>query len=336
MPSAEHPWPTAEDHDWALVRLGAPGVIGGSSSTRPTSAATTRRRWSVEAVSVPGSPSPEDLLSDDVKWTTLVPRTPVGGHAANGFAISVEHRFTHLRVNQHPDGGIARLRVYGGVVPDPRLAGGAGHFRRGRPGERRPEPRTPPTSSTHPPPTPFQPGRSPQRWTTAGRPAAAATRATTGSGLPPGRPVSRIRAVEIDTAYSSKGNSAGLGVGVDTRRRGHRRLARDPPPAHPPPADTRTTALNFLNSAIGTHARVDIYPDGGISRLRLFGPLTEQGAAATRRHGIRSWAADVRVLQGRRGAWGPGAQPPRDPEPQSTRNSGTEPTPPHVTSSSPS
>lgn len=42
--SAEHPWPTAEDHDWALVRLGAPGVIRGSWSTRRTSAATTRRR----------------------------------------------------------------------------------------------------------------------------------------------------------------------------------------------------------------------------------------------------------------------------------------------------
>jgi allantoicase len=31
--------------------------------------------------------------------------------------------------------------------------------------------------------------------------------------------------------------------------------------------------------AVGTHARVDIFPDGGISRLRLFGSLTESGAA---------------------------------------------------------
>ncbi|MGJ3561594.1 hypothetical protein ACR6C2_38345 [Streptomyces sp. INA 01156] len=31
---------------------------------------------------------------------------------------------------------------------------------------------------------------------------------------------------------------------------------------------------------IGTHARVDVFPDGGISRLRLFGSLTEQGATA--------------------------------------------------------
>ncbi len=25
--SAEHPWPTEDDHDWALIRLGAPGVV---------------------------------------------------------------------------------------------------------------------------------------------------------------------------------------------------------------------------------------------------------------------------------------------------------------------
>ena len=29
----------------------------------------------------------------------------------------------------------------------------------------------------------------------------------------------------------------------------------------------------------GTHVRIDIFPDGGISRLRLFGSLTEEGAA---------------------------------------------------------
>jgi allantoicase len=37
--------------------------------------------------------------------------------------------------------------------------------------------------------------------------------------------------------------------------------------------------------AVGTHARVDIYPDGGISRLRLFGSLTQEGTTRlTARH----------------------------------------------------
>ncbi len=37
--------------------------------------------------------------------------------------------------------------------------------------------------------------------------------------------------------------------------------------------------------AVGTHVRIDIYPDGGFSRLRLYGSLTESGASAlTTRH----------------------------------------------------
>ncbi|BFO16761.1 hypothetical protein SHKM778_31490 [Streptomyces sp. KM77-8] len=59
---------------------------------------------SVEGTSAAGVPSPEDLLSDEVRWMTLVPRTPVGGHAANGFAVMCEERLTHLRLRQYPDG----------------------------------------------------------------------------------------------------------------------------------------------------------------------------------------------------------------------------------------
>ncbi len=41
--SAAEPHPTPDDHDWALVRLGAPGSSGASSWTPPTSGATTPR-----------------------------------------------------------------------------------------------------------------------------------------------------------------------------------------------------------------------------------------------------------------------------------------------------
>ncbi|MFE9601250.1 allantoicase [Streptomyces hokutonensis] len=271
--SAEHPWPTAEDHDWALVRLGAPGVIRGIVVDTAHFRGNYPQAVSVEGISVPGSPSPGDLLSDDVKWTTLVPRTPVGGHAANGFSISVEQRFTHLRVNQHPDGGIARLRVHGEVVPDPDWLAALGTFdvaalENGGRAEDASNLFYSPATNT------IQPGRSRKMddgWETRRRRdqgndwiryALAAQ--------------SRIRAVEIDTAYL-KGNSAGwASVSVRDGDTGdwHEILPR-----------TRLqpdTNHRFVlpTPAIGTHARVDIYPDGGISRLRLFGSLTEQGAAA--------------------------------------------------------
>jgi allantoicase len=42
-----------------------------------------------------------------------VPRTEAGGHAADGFPVARGRRFTHLRLRQYPDGGVARLRLYG-------------------------------------------------------------------------------------------------------------------------------------------------------------------------------------------------------------------------------
>ena len=38
--------------------------------------------------------------------------------------VSDRRRFTHIRLSAFPDGGIARLRVFGSVVPDPRLFDG--------------------------------------------------------------------------------------------------------------------------------------------------------------------------------------------------------------------
>lgn len=54
--SAEHPWPTAEDHDWALVRLGAPGVIRGIVVDTAHFRGNYPQAVSVEGVSVAGSP----------------------------------------------------------------------------------------------------------------------------------------------------------------------------------------------------------------------------------------------------------------------------------------
>jgi allantoicase len=269
--SADQPWPTAEDHDWALVRLGAPGVVRGIVVDTAHFRGNHPQAVSIEGASVPGSPSPEHLLSADVKWTTLVPRTPVGGHAANGFAVSVEQRVTHLRVNQHPDGGIARLRVYGEVVPDPKWLHVLGTFdvvalENGGRVEDASDLFYSPAANT------IRPGRSHKMddgWETR-------RRRDRGNDWIRYRLTAQaqIRAVEIDTAYL-KGNSAGwASVSLKDGENGewHEALPR-----------TRLqpdTSHRFVlpAPAIGTHARVDIYPDGGISRLRLFGSLTEKGA----------------------------------------------------------
>jgi allantoicase len=275
--SAEHPWPTAEDHDWALVRLGAPGVVRGIVVDTAHFRGNYPQAVSVEGVCVPGAPSPEDLLADDVKWTTLVPRTPVGGHAANGFAVRVEQRFTHLRVNQHPDGGIARLRVYGEVVPDPEWLSVLGTFdvlalENGGQVEDASNLFYSPATNT------IQPGRSGKMddgWETR-------RRRDHGNDWIRYRLVARseIRAIEIDTAYL-KGNSAGwAAVSVRDGSAGDGDWAEVLPRTRLQPDTNHRFVLPA--AVVGTHARVDIFPDGGISRLRLFGSLTEEGAAELR------------------------------------------------------
>ncbi|MHC5907638.1 allantoicase [Streptomyces sp. S6] len=270
--SAEHPWPTAEDHDWALIRLGAPGVVRGIVVDTAHFRGNYPKAVSVEATSLPGTPSPEQLLGDDVKWTTLVPRTEVGGHAANGFAVDVEQRFTHLRLNQHPDGGIARLRVYGEVVPDPAWLAVLGAYdvvalENGGQAEDASNLFYSPASNTI---RPGHPRQMDDAWETR-------RRRDQGNDWIRYRLAAQaeIRAVEIDTAYL-KGNSAGwASVAVRDGDDGDWREIL-PRTRLQPDTDHRFV---LPEPAVGTHARVDIYPDGGISRLRLHGTLTEKGAA---------------------------------------------------------
>ncbi|MCX3063012.1 allantoicase [Streptomyces beihaiensis] len=271
----EHPWPTADDHDWALVRLGAPGVVRGIVIDTAHFRGNYPQAVSVEATSVAGAPTPEELLADDVKWTTLVPRTAIGGHAANGFAVDVEQRFTHLRVNQHPDGGIARLRVHGEVVPDPKWLATLGTFdvvalENGGSVEDASNLFYSPATNT------IQPGRSRKMddgWETR-------RRRDNGNDWIRYQLVahSEIRALEIDTAYL-KGNSAGwASVSVkDDSEGGSGEWVEVLPRTRMQPDTNHRFVLD--TPAVGTHARVDIYPDGGISRLRLYGSLTGQGAS---------------------------------------------------------
>lgn len=279
---AGSPWPAAEDHDWALVRLGAPGAVHGIVVDTAHFRGNHPQAVSVAGASVPGSPAPEELLSDGVRWTTLLPRTPVGGHAANGFALPAGRRFTHLRLCQYPDGGIARLRVHGEVAPDPAWLEALGTFdvvaleNGGRVEDASDRFYSPPTNT-------IRHGRSHRMdhgWETR-------RRRDQGHDWISYRLAGQaeIRALEIDTAYL-KGNSAGWasvsvqdtgrgGPGAGGGAEGWQEIL---PRTRLQPDTNHRFVLPVPTT--GTHARVDIFPDGGLSRLRLFGSLTGPGSAA--------------------------------------------------------
>ncbi len=105
--------------DWVIVRLGAPGVIHGVDVDTSFFTGNFPPYASVDAVALDGYPSADELAG--AAWVPIVPKLPLAGDSRNLFTVEERRRFTHVRLTIHPDGGVARLRVHGTVVPDPAL-----------------------------------------------------------------------------------------------------------------------------------------------------------------------------------------------------------------------
>ena len=111
-------------HDWALIRLGAAGIVTAVDVDTSFFTGNFPTTCRIEACGIEGYPSPKELQGDDIEWFEIVPRSPLKGDGHNRFEVNDRRRFTHIRLSAYPDGGIARLRVYGHVVVDPRLVQG--------------------------------------------------------------------------------------------------------------------------------------------------------------------------------------------------------------------
>lgn len=103
-------------HDWVIVRLGAPGIVREVVVDTASFKGNYPPRCSVSAARVQGYPSVDEL--SEVEWTPLVELSALKGDTANTFAVTDDATYTHVRLAIHPDGGVARLRVHGVVVPD--------------------------------------------------------------------------------------------------------------------------------------------------------------------------------------------------------------------------
>jgi allantoicase len=104
--------------DWCIIRLGAPGKIRGVVVDTSFFRGNYPEHFSLEACALAGLPTAEELTSESLEWTQILPQSPLAGDSQNSFAVESEQSFTHLRLQIYPDGGVARLRVYGEVVPD--------------------------------------------------------------------------------------------------------------------------------------------------------------------------------------------------------------------------
>ncbi len=97
-------------HDFCIVRLGAKGLFNGVDIA--TQHCTGNHP---SAVSIDGALSDTDPDAETA-WTELLPRRPLAPDGHNFFEIGTAEPFNFLRVNIFPDGGLARLRVFGSPV----------------------------------------------------------------------------------------------------------------------------------------------------------------------------------------------------------------------------
>ena len=101
-----------EGHDYCIVRLGLPGTILGFDIDTSHFTGNFPPAASIDACQTDGIPG------QGTQWTEIVPATSLKGNAHNFAAVQDARAWTHLRLNIYPDGGVARLRAYGRVAVD--------------------------------------------------------------------------------------------------------------------------------------------------------------------------------------------------------------------------
>ncbi|MEU0970128.1 allantoicase [Streptomyces sp. NPDC005917] len=258
-------------HDWALIRLGSPGVIHSIDVDTSFFTGNYPEQCRIEACGVEGYPSPEELAAPDVNWEEIVPLSPLDGGTHNHFTVTAPARFTHVRLSIHPDGGVARLRVHGRVIPDPRRFDGltldlaarehGGVVELGSDTF---------YSSAGVLNLPGLARHMGEGWETRRRRGTGNDWAIISLAAP-----GQLRQIEVDTSYyvnNASGECALYGATSDTTP------GSDSPLWFPLLSRTRLQPdtrhfFNVTATEAVTHVRFDVFPDGGISRLRLLGSV---------------------------------------------------------------
>jgi allantoicase len=268
--------------DWCVIRLGLPGVVRVVVVDTSFFRGNYPESCSLEACAVEGNADVERLAGEATEWVEILPPTRLQGDSQNPFAISAGGRFTHLRFKIYPDGGVARLRVYGEVAPDwRRLARTGGEIDLAAVEHGGLVVATSDEFFGHRHNL-IMPGRAldmSDGWETKRRRGPGHDWCVIRLGA-----TGHVRRVEVDTAHF-KGNfpeSCSLEVcrapegDLDDVTLGslpwRELLPRTRLQAH-----TRHFYEEELkDSGAATHARFNIFPDGGVSRLRIYGKVAEE------------------------------------------------------------
>jgi len=264
-------------HDWCIIRLGLPGIIRGVVVDTSFFTGNYPERFSLEGCDLGSPPHKSEnkrLSSPKLQWSPIFPETALKGDSPNSFDVQSENRFTHLRFKIYPDGGVARLRIHGEGIPDTKGVSRAeidliavengGHVLAS-------------SDQFYGAPRnllmPYRAKNMGDGWETKRRRGPGHDWVILTLGLP-----GAIRRIEVNTAHY-KGNfpdTCSLEIcnnktGKLTSTNSDSLAWQEVLPKTKLKPNHRHVFNRLHATGIATHARFNIYPDGGVSRLRLFG-----------------------------------------------------------------
>ena len=107
-------------HDWCIIKLAVAGKIKGFDIDTNHFLGNHPPFASIEAVSVENGNllDFQNLTDLKINWTEILPKSPLEPGSQNLFEINSDKTWTHLKLNIYPDGGVARFRVYGEVIKE--------------------------------------------------------------------------------------------------------------------------------------------------------------------------------------------------------------------------
>jgi allantoicase len=105
-------------HDWCVVQLGLRAVVHGVNVDTHFFTGNFPSHCSIDALDIAGPPQASLCSTEGAPWTTVLFKSELRGDSDNLLAIEDRRPWTHLRLNIFPDGGVARLRVFGEAAID--------------------------------------------------------------------------------------------------------------------------------------------------------------------------------------------------------------------------
>jgi allantoicase len=254
-------------HDYCVIRLGVPGVIHGFDIDTSFFTGNFPPQASIEACY-------SDAEVPEKDWVELLPKTDLAGDAHHYLDVRDERIFSHVRLHIYPDGGVARLRIFGEIKADFSHVDGFVDLAAVEHGGRAIACSDEHYGSMHNLTAPGRGINMGDGWETARRRGPGNDWVIIALGQP-----GVIERAEIDTAHF-KGNYPDR-VSIEGAL-----FISDEQVLHAesewqtllPEAKLKMDQQHYFDEGLQpigavSHVRVSIYPDGGISRIRLFGQV---------------------------------------------------------------